>query len=223
MSQELQQQKKFSKGSIAIALANIVPLIGVLLGYWSAFDIIFLYWFENIIIGLLTICRIISSPKRGSLPKSDVFFTAAFFCVHYGFFTYGHGIFLASFFGEQLMANNSLTDDTIVNITGLMLSHRDIQLTILAIFLAHVIDFILAYKDRTFDTTRKEMFKPYKRIMILHITIIFGGFVATRFENTWGIALIMIALKTYYDLNPPSFKKKKKELSSQNLSNGEPK
>ncbi|AKE52457.1 DUF6498-containing protein [Kangiella geojedonensis] len=205
MKATLTQERSITPGSIALALANIVPLIGVLLGYWNAFDIIFLYWFENIIIGLFTVCRMTIRPDTPAFFKFGGLFLGAFFCVHYGFFTYGHGSFIASFFDEQLLGTDSGINSNILNVAGYMLSQRGIQITIAAMFLAHIVEYIIAYRHRDIETAPKEMFKPYKRIIVLHIAIIFGGFIATMLDNSIGVALVMIALKTYFDLKPPQF------------------
>ncbi|GAA4364140.1 DUF6498-containing protein [Kangiella marina] len=211
MELEQSNNAKLSKGKIAVALANIVPLIGVLLGYWSAFDIIFLYWFENIIIGIFTFCRMTIRPDTPPMFRFGGLFMAAFFCVHYGFFTFGHGSFVASFFDEQLLGANAAMSGNIFNVTGFMLSQQGIQLTIFAMLIAHLVEFILAYRNREFDSIPAEMFRPYKRIIVLHIAIIAGGFIATLFENTLGVALVMIALKIYFDLRPNSFSKLKEK------------
>lgn len=212
--------KKISKGGIALALSNLVPLAGVLLGYWSAFDIIFLYWFENIIIGLFAVFRMTVRPDNSAVFAVGGIFTAGFFCLHYGFFTYGHGVVVASFFEEQLLAESATVSGDLVDIIGLMLSSRGVQITILAMLIAHAIDYIFAYKERAIDAIPAEMFKTYKRIIVLHISIIFGGFIAMTFENSIGVAIVMIALKTYFDLKLPKLHKKheeKKLLSDQKI------
>jgi hypothetical protein len=202
--------EKVTKGSITLAISNIVPLIGVLLGYWNAFDIIFLYWLENIIIGIVALIRITISPDSEGKAAGKNIFIAFFFCLHYGFFTYGHGIFVASFFEEQLVGSQQIADQNIVSIAYFMLTQQAVQLTIIAMFLAHLIDLIFAYQSRKIAPAQQEMFKPYKRIIVLHMTIIFGGFLATAFDNTLGIALVMIGLKIFYDLHPPKLSSKSK-------------
>ena len=53
------------------------------------------------------------------------------------------------------------------------------------------------YRSRSANT---QMFMPYTRIMILHIVIIFGGFLAQAFDNTLGPLIILIIVKTIIDL-----------------------
>ncbi|AOE50280.1 DUF6498-containing protein [Kangiella sediminilitoris] len=206
--------EKISKGSIAIALGNAIPFIGVLLGYWSAFDLIFLYWFENIIIGIFAICRMTIRPDNPALFAIGGIFFSAFFCLHYGMFTYGHGLFISSFFEDYLISGSSSSRYSLIDVIGYMFSNRGVQLTLLAMFIAHLVEYIIAYRKKNIDAITAEMSKPYKRILVLHIAIIVGGFIATQFENSIGVALVIIAMKTYYDLKPPKLNKK----SAQNIS-----
>lgn len=213
--------EQITKGRIALALSNIAPLLGVLLGYWSAFDVIFLYWFENIIIGLFTVCRMTIRPENSTLFAIGGLFTAGFFCLHYGFFTYGHGVFVASFFEEQLLSSSNVTDNDLLQVVAHMLSNQGVQLTIAAMFIAHLIDFVIAYREKNIDGISVEMFKPYKRIIVLHIAIIFGGFIAMSLNNTLGVALVMIALKVFFDLKPPQFTQRQTAKFSKSLSDDE--
>ena len=221
MAKERLHETRITTGNLALALANIAPLIGVLLGYWNAFDIIFLYWFENIIIGVFTVARMTIRPDTASLFKFAGMFLGAFFCFHYGFFTYGHGSFIASFFDEQLLGANTSVSSNIVDVSRFMLAQQGIQLTIAAMFIAHLVEYLLAYKNREFDDAPKEMFKPYKRIIVLHIAIIFGGFLAAMLDNSIGVALVMIALKTYFDLKPLSFASSTNTSFDKNISDEE--
>jgi hypothetical protein len=48
----------WKKRSVQILiLANLLPLMGVLFFDWSLFAVMYLYWFENVIIGLFNIMR----------------------------------------------------------------------------------------------------------------------------------------------------------------------
>ncbi|GAA0198855.1 hypothetical protein GCM10009123_02710 [Kangiella japonica] len=186
----------------------MVPLLGVLLGYWNAFDIIFLYWFENIIIGLFAVARMTIRPDNAPLFVAGGLFAAGFFCLHYGFFTYGHGVFVASFFEEQLLQNSEGLSQSLIDVVSYMLSQQAVQFVLVAMLIAHLIDFVIAYRNRTIDSVSSEMTKPYKRIIVLHIAIILGGFFALKFGHTVSVAVVMIGLKVYFDLKPPISNKK---------------
>ena len=71
---------------IALIVANSLPLAGVIWLDWAVFDVLILYWAENVVIGIINVMRMnkcLSSPKLG-------YFIIPFFIVHYGMFCFGH-------------------------------------------------------------------------------------------------------------------------------------
>ena len=54
--------------SLAILIAlNALPIYGVLNWGWQSFDLIFLYWLENLIIGGFAILRMLVRPYRHAI------------------------------------------------------------------------------------------------------------------------------------------------------------
>ena len=52
---------------IALLLANLVPVFGVVVPGWEVFPLMFLFWSENVIIGALNVLKLlIASPKSVS-------------------------------------------------------------------------------------------------------------------------------------------------------------
>lgn len=43
-----------------LVLANLIPLLGVLAWGWKVFDVVVLYWFENVVIGAINIFKMLS-------------------------------------------------------------------------------------------------------------------------------------------------------------------
>ena len=93
---------------LAIILGNLIPVMGVAFLGWDATQILIIYWAENIIIGLLTLPRILAA--RGDAltepgkPKDSPGCIGCFFVVHYGVFCLGHAVFafmLANSFIER--------------------------------------------------------------------------------------------------------------------------
>ncbi|NIA27398.1 MAG: hypothetical protein GWP02_05020 [Desulfobulbaceae bacterium] len=60
-------ENMFSRPSaIILILANLVPLAGVLFLGWRVFDVIILYWAENVVIGVINVLRMITCrPEPG--------------------------------------------------------------------------------------------------------------------------------------------------------------
>ena len=51
---------------ISLIIANLLPLIGVFFWDWEAFDVVFLYLLETLIVGFFTILKIITSKEFAS-------------------------------------------------------------------------------------------------------------------------------------------------------------
>lgn len=126
--------------------------------------------------------------------KSAKVGTAFFFLIHYGIFHAVYAGFLSSFSSMGI-----LTDKYV--------DYNFVLLTSLVFFINYLIEFIFSYrKERDLiHSLPKVMMAPYKRIIPMHLTIIFSGFVMfgsvlgiTDFSNA--VLLIFVGLKTFSDL-----------------------
>lgn len=86
---------------IALLLANLVPAIGVLALGWEVFPLLFLFWSENVIVGVFNVLKMLTANPESPLTWAGKLFLIPFFCVHYGMFTFVHGIFVVGFFSGQ--------------------------------------------------------------------------------------------------------------------------
>ena len=84
-----------------LILLNAVPIYGVFHWDWKSFDLIFLYWLENLIIGMIMILRILARRYSHPVELAMPFFIAPFFSFHFGMFCYVHGTFVVSLFGTK--------------------------------------------------------------------------------------------------------------------------
>jgi len=177
----------FSRPSaIVLILANLVPLAGVLFLGWRVFDVIILYWAENVVIGVINVLRMITCrPEQGLAgfvrggAEPDLtdtqqrtlarvtggirFFIIPFFAVHYGMFCFGHFTAVTSFFDGDLAL--TWQSPLWIGVAAMQLMQR-----------------------------------PYGRIIALHIAIIAGGFVVTMLGNALPALLVLIAVKIVIDL-----------------------
>src|SRR6185295_20195441 len=75
------------------------PVAGVVFWQWGVAALVVLYWLENLVIGSVTVPRIlVSSVSRGKL--SGIFggiLNSGFFTFHYGMFCLCHGAILMAF------------------------------------------------------------------------------------------------------------------------------
>ncbi|GGK40189.1 DUF6498-containing protein [Salinarimonas ramus] len=177
--------------SVALVAANLVPLAGVLLGGWRVFDVLILFWAENVVIGVLNVARMVIVSLRGERGGLAM---AGFFCLHYGIFTLVHGIFLVTLFGP------SGADP----FTGLVaLATPALAWPLLALAASHGVSFIANFvvggeMDRT--DTGTLMAAPYGRVVVLHVAIIFGGFAVTASGAPILALALLVGLKILVDL-----------------------
>lgn len=196
-----------SYSAIALILNNLVPLFGVIFLDWNFSNIIFLYWFENIVIGFFTIVKMVlvrqqtannSSVQNSFKLLSFYKFTIIlFFIFHFGAFTMGHGIFLLAFFGEYINFQNNLL------------------IALLTMFLSHGVSLVVNYiKPKKFLNTNEAilMFAPYPRIIVVHLTVMIAGFLFFKIDNLSILVLIFfICLKTWIDLASHLFEHRQKD------------
>jgi hypothetical protein len=216
-----------SRSATVLIAANAIPLVGVLFFGWSLLTILVLYWIENGIVGFWNVPKMLLArgsvvpaalgmptspsavdPAAGpagpwatkpsapltSLPGAGRIAMAAFFLVHYGGFWLVHGVFVFVLpeFGAAL--------DT--GAFGQLL-WGSVAIGALALFLSHGASFLFNYLGRGEYLTSSatgQMGSPYARVVVLHLTIIFGAFLVAILGAPIGALLVLVILKTAFDL-----------------------
>lgn len=181
--------------------ANLLPLAGALFWGWKVFDIMFLYWMENVIIGLFHAAKMTLLLARKKLYAG--FPIVIFFIFHYGMFCMGHGIFLIVLFGLQLKTGQtaqwSEVDALLTNLTADPL----FLLAAAGLVASHGFSFFDNFiRKREIDKVNPAMMLmgPYGRIIVLHVVILLGGGVAMALgQPVWALAMLTV-LKTFGDL-----------------------
>ncbi len=183
---------------ITLILSNIVPVLGVIFLDWQAFAILFLFWFENIVIGISNVFKMAVVATNNTRVGAKVS-AISFFIVHYGIFTLVHGIFIFVIFGGFFEETES---SSVFDVFG---NFADLQLwwAILALVISHTVSFFTNYigKGEYKNTTLNQLMgQPYGRVVILHITIIIGGFLVALFGSPVVGLILLIVLKTFIDI-----------------------
>lgn len=215
---------------IFLVAANLLPVVGVLSWGWNVFEIVSLYWFENVVIGAVNILKIITcSPDPKLLDKGNAFpkespdmpaylrdpagnsaihhgvklFLVPFFTVHYGMFCFVHGIFVFTLLGGK--GGNMISGGPFTGM-GNMVSQifaSGGKWFVLAIIGSHLFSFIFNYLGKgEFRRTipPQLMMAPYGRIVILHVAIIFGAFLILALGSPVFLLLLLIAGKIALDV-----------------------
>jgi hypothetical protein len=209
----------------ALVAVNLIPLAGVLLLGWRLSDLMLLYWLENGIIGGFTVLKILTSrapagatgSTRGEVLvplayRLGAVGTAAFFTVHYGLFWTVHGVFVRLFFGSGPGPFGSETSLPFGPFGGPLAEPfgsgvgavgGGFALALLSLVLSHGASYVVNYLGRGEDRSLSPselMQQPYGRVVVLHVTILVGGFVATFLGQPLLSLVLLVALKTGVDV-----------------------
>lgn len=199
---------------VSLLAANAVPLFGVLFLKWDAFYIVLLYWAENLVIGFYNILKIAFVKVAQPIENLGKLFMIPFFMIHYGGFTAIHGFFVLAIFGKDEhgapVGNESwpcffVFLQILLNIISYIIQIIPVavKLAVLLLFVSHGVSFVYNYLYKGEYTRIKGqtlMGQPYARIFIMHIAIIFGGFLTMTLGSPAGLLIILIGLKTIIDV-----------------------
>lgn len=194
----------------SLVAVNLVPLVGVLGFGWSTFDLMALYWFENGIVGLFAVLKILLSRGDGDGLGGALqrLFTAGFFTLHYGAFWSVHGLFVMGlfggsferafdgfatpwgfFFGGYAIAGTAIGGGLAFAAMGLLASHA-------VSFIGNVV-----LRDEDLDRSARELMgQPYGRVFVLHVTLVLGGFLVMGLGEATAALALFVVLKTGADL-----------------------
>lgn len=196
---------------ISLLCANIVTIALAILEGWDTAMVMFIYLAQSIIIGIFTVVSLLTvntavlaadleKPirERGGTAKVTPRFAffyqcllAGFFTIHYGLFHWGYYSFIveSGLFGTVNFADTAL------------------WLTCAFFFANHLYSYII-YRDqgtKGASDINEIFFSPYRRIIPMHLTIIFGSMAILFFEivgirTTLPVLVLFLLLKTYSDI-----------------------
>ena len=181
--------------AISLVISNCIPILGVLFFGWDLFSILLLYWSETAIIGVFSIIKISYQYKKSAL------FLVPFFMVHFGLFMFGHLIFIVQIFAYHYDASNG-KGLPIPDLYPILSNSSWLILPFALLFISHFISFIINYinKKEYLNKNANSMFAPYGRVVIMHLSIMFGGLFSQIFHNNSFSLIILVVLKTTVDL-----------------------
>jgi hypothetical protein len=188
---------------VALIVANLVPLIGVLFFGWSVWNILIVYWLENGIVGGFNVLKMaaatgIGTPQGMTMNNRPVAGNAKaalipFFVMHYGIFWVVHGIFVFTlpflFTGEPGSASGVNPGAIVLAGIALAISHG----------VSYRWNYLHAGEYRRVSAAQL-MFAPYGRLLALHMTIILGAVAIGTTGAQAAAVAILVAIKIAIDL-----------------------
>lgn len=185
---------------IALLVANLLPAFGVLMFDWEVFPLLFLFWGENVIVGGFNVLKMLFAAPANPLGWAAKLFMIPFFCFHYGMFTFVHGVFVVGLFGGQFRQGAPFPDG---GIFWRLTQENHLGWTFLGLAVSHGISFATNYLGKgEYQRASVPMLmqQPYGRIVVLHLTILGGGFLMMALHSPASGLLLLVALKTGLDL-----------------------
>ncbi len=192
----------------ALVASNLLPLAGVFLWGWDVGALVVLYWSENLIIGAYTLAKMVAlAPLRGLL-------SGAFFLIHYGGFCAVHGVFVLTL-AVGLEDFDFLEGDTwplflvfvqlLVDVVRqvVAIAPPEWLVAFAALAVSHGISLMANYVrggEFRAQTVGSLMTAPYKRIVILHVAIIAGGFGVIALGSPLPLLVLLVLLKLGLDV-----------------------
>jgi hypothetical protein len=194
---------------VALIVANLIPLAGVLFLGWSVWQILIVYWLENGIVGAFNVLKMLkaeggyeestSAWKVNGRSPADMTRSALipFFCLHYGIFWFVHGVFIFALplFGAAATGDESslgTTPDPVV-----------LLFAVVALFISHGLSYLFNFiggGEYRRVSPAAQMFKPYGRLVVLHVTIILGAMAISITGAAVAALAILVLLKIGLDV-----------------------
>jgi hypothetical protein len=170
-----------------------VPLVFVLSGEWTLQEVIVLFWAESAIIGFYTLLKIAVVAKWWAP------FPGLFFLGHFGGFMALHFLFIYMLFVRGVDVHAPAPGA----IEALGSLFTPLWPALLGLFLSHGVSFALNFlARREYAGTKVQylMMAPYGRIVVMQLTLIFGGWVVMLMKNTMPALVLLVVFKVIADL-----------------------
>lgn len=194
---------------IALLLANLVPVFGVLFLHWEVFPLMFLFWFENVIVGVFNVLKMLFAAPENPQAWAGKVFLIPFFCVHYGIFTFVHGVFVIGLFGGGFRPG---AEFPISETFWQALRENHLGWAVLGLAVSRGISFATNYLgngEYRRASLQQLMAQPYGRVVVLHLAILGGGFLVMVLHSPVAGLLLLVALKIAFDLRGHFAERKK--------------
>lgn len=179
---------------LALVLANVSVLYFALEGEHAIFSILLLYWAESAIIGFFAFLKVL-------FYKGQYFFlrilTTIFFFVHYGAFMLAHFFIILAFMPESVKDSPDYVNLTIALFSTFLVPF-------LGLLVSHTVSFITNFIGKR-EYEREMTFvgpsvAPYKRIILMQLTLILGALAASAVGNSYALIVVMVVIKTGIDV-----------------------
>ncbi len=183
---------------LVLGLANALPIAGVLLLGWKVFPLVLLYWLENVVVGGVNVGKLLLAQPQEPAYSVGKLFIIPFFIFHFGMFTLVHGVFVFALFGSKSLPRF----DSLAELPAAIRAYH-LGWGVLALVVSHGLSFYWNYFENG-EYRRASlpilMMQPYARLVVLHLAVLFGGWIVLTLGSPLLALLVLVALKTAADV-----------------------
>jgi len=194
---------------VALIVANLIPLAGVVFLGWSVWQILIIYWMENGIVGAFNVLKMmraegsdegtsVSTTINGRSPAGESRASLVpFFCMHYGIFWFVHGVFVFTLLLLGAMATGGESS------AAMMPDPLVLAFAVVALFISHGLSYrfnFIGGGEYRRVSPASQMFKPYGRLVVLHVTVILGALAISITGAAIAALAILVLLKIGLDI-----------------------
>ncbi len=183
-----------SPSSLLLIAANLVPVAGAALLGWNLGEVMVLYWCESAIVGFFNLARIIAISRWSAL------FIGPFFLAHYSAFMAAHFLFIYALFIDGPGGSGPFSGGELSAVGQMFVT---LSPALVALFISHGYSFVvnfLGHYEFEARPVKDQMADPYKRIVFMHLVLIFGGGLTLALGNPTPVLLLVIVLKICLDV-----------------------
>ena len=183
---------------LVLGLANALPIAGVLLLGWKVFPLVLLYWLENVVVGGFNVGKLLLARPQEPAYSVGKLFIIPFFIFHFGMFTLVHGVFVFALFGAKSLPRF----DSLAELPAAIRAYH-LGWGVLALVVSHGLSFYWNYFENG-EYRRASlpilMMQPYARLVVLHLAVLFGGWIVLTLGSPLLALLVLVVLKTAADV-----------------------
>lgn len=190
---------------IVVLLLNLIPAACVLWLGWSILPLLLLYWLENLVVGAINVLKIAASARdkpNGAVQAAGLI---PFFILHYGLFCVVHGVFTVLIGGGAFDDRNPMTD-----LSALWADRESFLWALAGITALHLVNLFMWMKQEGWRQVepQTQMFEPYGRIIVLHITILGGAFLIDATGAPASAIILLAVVKTVIEVLATAYRER---------------
>lgn len=175
---------------------NLVPLGGAIFAGWDVGFILLVYWAENLVVGVYNALKMGMAQSGTGRFNPGCIPLIPFFMFHYGMFCFVHGVFVV-----VLGRGGKLGGSPFEELSGVFTG--ELLWPVLGLAVSHGVSFFQNYIGKgeyREKSAAGQMAAPYGRIVILHVVVLFGGFVVMVLKSPLPLLILLVLIKIVIDL-----------------------